>query len=254
MAQGVAAAPEGRHVKIGDQHYFVDAEGNHHLATGPGQIAGLTRLYGEPTVSEAGHFDREGNWIPAAPAVAGTVVELFGGAGGIEAVGEVNEVGTSASLAEGATTRDATGLGEEERVRELLRQYVGPYHAKNYSDAWVAEQAGKLRNEGPGAIDVLTQKLQQDFQAVFGGYDGNNVSYESIAAPSRGLWQRYSGNEVDEDSTAWVEFLSQGPNAPNREAWLRKQGLANGWAPVSQQIYSGTAAAAGSQVVGTVNA
>lgn len=226
MATDMLQAPEGRFVSLGGQEYFVTADDQWYLATGPGQAAGLRALYGEPEVID--HYER------GSPALAGTVVELFGGAGGIEryTAGDVASAGSAADLAKGAERLDTTALGEEERVREMLRQYVGPYHAANYTDAWVAQWAGRLRNGGPGEIDLLVQDLQRDFQALFPGYDGNNLSYESVAGSARGLWERWSGNEVDEENANWLSFLGQGPDAVNREGWLRTQGLREGWAPV----------------------
>ena len=116
----------------------------------------------------------------------------------------------------------------------------------------MAEWAGRLRNGGEGAIDLLVQDLQRDFQSLFPGYDGNNLSYEGIAGSARGLWARYSGNEVDEEDAAWLSFLSQGPDAQNREGWLRAHGLSAGWAPVAEQMSSALQSGFGPQVRGSL--
>lgn len=243
LAVDASVAPDGQHVLRNGVHYLVTDDGWYE-ATGAGQIAGLERLYGPAQVGGA---------ISRRPDTVGTVVGLFGGPGGIEQASRINEVGTADVLAGSLSgERDTTGLGQEERVRELLREYVGPYHAGNYSDAWVAQWAGRLRNEGEGTIDLLVQDLQRDFRSLFTGYDGNNLSYESIAGSARGLWSRYSGNEVDESDAEWLRFLGQGPDAVNREGWLRAKGLQDGWAPVGQMAASALQSSFGPQVRGSV--
>lgn len=240
QAEQLAEKPEGQHVIIMGTHYLLDADGNYFAATGPGQIAGLERLYGPPVPHPA---------VSTPPAIAGTVVELFGGAGGIEKVGEINEVGTAQDLVEaaGGVGLETTQLGGEEEIRNLLRQYVGPYHAANYSDEWVAEWAGRIRNGPPGTRDLLVQELQRSFRSLFPGYDENDF-YESVAAPARGLWSRYSGNAADENDPYFLQFLQMGPDAVNREGWLRSHGRQSGWAPVVQQSLADLGRAFGPQV------
>jgi hypothetical protein len=222
------AGPEGQYVTQGNRHFLVLADGSVLEATGPGQVAGLQRLYGDPV--ERPRVDAAGNVDSLIDRVSGTVVDRFG-AGGIEQIGPVNEQGAIAHMVEGGPDPEAVrGLGETERVEQLLLEWLGPMFANGYTDQWIAEEAGKLRIGGQGAEDVLVEKLRNARSSALPNYDPN-LSYEDIAGVWRSYWRQNAGVDADEASDARFMRLLQLNDAAQAEVLLIGWGLQDGWQP-----------------------
>lgn len=242
----ISQAPAGQYVTANGQHYLITT-GGVLKATGGGQIENLRRLYGEPRQlvgDEASTLEEK---------VVGSVVDFFGGAGSMESFGDVNEVGVATDLAAqiGPDGRATTALGQEERVRDLLYEWLGPQIAAGYSESWVNQWAGRLRNGGEGEIDMLVQELRGARAAMFPGHD-ENLTYEQLAAPWRGLWRAKAGQGPSEDADPeWMRILQLNDyHAATQE--LNRLGLQRGWAPTAQQLIGTMGAALGSQVRGSL--
>lgn len=237
-------APQATYYTDGQRHALKMADGTWRVADGPGQIAEMQRIYGSPQVVPATHIGTSvGNVVGAFRTDDPTArMEDF-------TAGTINEVGTAAQLFEGQE-RDLTELGGEEDVRRLLLQWLGPMFGGNYSEEWIAEQAGKIRNGGPGATDVLVQYLRETSKALFPKYD-EGLPYEAIAAPWRGLYQRYAGQLPNEATDPVFHRVLNANDAVEAELILRSEGMERGWSAVLDESLAGWGANVGSNVIGS---
>lgn len=141
-----------------------------------------------------------------------------------------------------------TNIEGEDRVRNLLREWVGPSVAAGYDDKWIAEQAGLLRND-PDYEQVLVQKLQQVRLASFGNWTDPSLRYEDIAPIARSLFSRVWGQTPDETDPLFMDVVNmQDQNAA--AAKLRTEGINKGVGKVVDDALAGLAdTSLGQQVV-----
>lgn len=166
------------------------------------------------------------------------------GQGAVE-VGDVHQVGEADDV---LTVADATGLGGEEQVRQLVAEWLGPYYAKGYTDEWTARWAGQIRNGGPGQADILIEQLRNAKNALLPGTDPGS-SYETLASPWRGVYARFAGAMPDESADVTFQTLLRNNDAAVNEQLLRTTGRQRGWAPVVEEITGAMQKAFGGQVL-----
>lgn len=217
--------PEGRHVVAEDgTHYFVAEDGTSYVATGPGQEQGLTDIYGpadEVSSDQIGEV-AEGN----------SVLQLFGGPGGIE------------QALQGA---EHTGLPGTEQVINEIHKWVGPAHAENYDRQWVERWAGKLRNEGEAAKTQLEETLKRHRQSIFPDVENPESTYEDLAQTARGLVQRVWGQRPDETADYFPELIRIN-DIEEQKRFLREEGRKRGVERVLDETRQAAGEAFGSQV------
>lgn len=244
--------PAGRHVVGADgNHYFENEAGELFIASGDGQVAGLQRLYGDAERLEgqqvpSGYYlrptDGEGEPVPEVP-VAGSVVDLFGGPGGIEQYGAINETGTASEVLvdahEGSDMNSA--LGEVERVRTLVRNWLGPVHG-DWDQGLIEEWAGKLR-QNSGQEEVLVSMLRNQRQGLFPDYD-EDLRYVDIAAPWEQMFSQYWGRGPRKEDEFFNRIINLNDGEEARKLLMR-EGFKRGNQTVLGQIRQSEMAAFG---------
>lgn len=142
---------------------------------------------------------------------------------------------------------DVTTKGED-RVRQLVREWVGPSVAQGYDDQWIAEWAGRLRND-EDAEQELVSTLQGARLAAFGNWNDPNVRYADIAPVARSLYSRIWGTSPDETDPLFLDIVNMtDQNAAAQK--LRTEGLSRGVGRVVDDALAGLSATAlGEQVI-----
>jgi hypothetical protein len=120
------------------------------------------------------------------------------------------------------TGTDITRAGED-RVRQLLQDWVGPHAAQGYDEAWVAEWAGRLRND-PDAEQDLIEALQGARMANLPNWTNPNLRYADIAPIARGLFSQVWGVSPDETDPLFLDVLNM-PDRHEAAKVLRTEGL-----------------------------
>lgn len=140
---------------------------------------------------------------------------------------------------------DTTREGEEDVVG-LLQQWLGPAHAKNWSQANIDSWAGHLRND-PDARLELIDILRQHRQALFPEYANPNLTYEDIAAPWRGVFTQEWGEVADEMDPLFSRIVRMNDLAGATQL-LRQEGLKQNKQAVTQRLLSDLTGAFGGQI------
>jgi hypothetical protein len=112
---------------------------------------------------------------------------------------------------------------QEDRVRQLLQDWVGPHAAQGYDEAWVAEWAGRLRND-PDAEQDLIEALQGARMANLPNWTNPNLRYADIAPIARGLFSQVWGVSPDETDPLFLDVLNM-PDRHEAAKVLRTEGL-----------------------------
>lgn len=118
-----------------------------------------------------------------------------------------------------------TTQGEEDTVRDLLLEWLGPVFGA-WEDDQIAKWAGQLRND-PDAETSLVQHLQDQRMALFPEYEDRNVSYQSMAAPWRQFMQNQWGQKADETDPLFQTMLKNNDATLNGQL-LIKEGIDRG--------------------------
>ena len=118
-----------------------------------------------------------------------------------------------------------TTQGEEDTVRDLLNEWLGPVYGA-WDDEQVAQWAGKVRND-PDAEMSLIQQLQDQRMALFPEHEDRNVTYQSMAAPWRQFMQNQWGQKADEMDPLFQTMLKNNDATLNGQL-LIKEGLDRG--------------------------
>lgn len=219
--------PSGWHGVFNGKHYLV-SNGKHYEASSPQGVADLERLYGAAAnVGDVRHLGAQAGMTFEAMRTSGPGRTSF------EELGDISI--------------DPTALGGEERVRGLLKQWLGAYYAKNYDQKWIEQWAGRIRNGAEGEEEVLVEQLRNQAKALFGSSD----AYEDRAAPWRGVWTRFAGVNPDEEKdTLFLRLLRPDMDAASAELLLRQEGNKREWEPVMDELLGGAQQALGSSVIG----
>lgn len=114
--------------------------------------------------------------------------------------------------------------GEEDRVRQMAVQWLGPV-AGNLSQQEVEKWAGWMRND-PDAEINFTNHLQQIRMSMFPNYTNQNLTYEDIVSPFRNLAQNTWGQPI-RDETMLIDLANLGDYTEASKR-LRKAGLDQG--------------------------
>lgn len=145
---------------------------------------------------------------------------------------------------------DVTREGEE-KVRQELRDWLGPAQAQQYDDKWIRRWAGRLRNE-PDAAEELTDKLRKLRKAAFPEWNDDDLRYSDVAATAKGLVRQVWQQDPDETDPLFMDILRMsGPGGEGVHAAqqkLRREGLRRRVAPVVQEVASGISEATGGAV------
>lgn len=121
------------------------------------------------------------------------------------------------------------------KVDTLLRQWAGPVIAAGWTKEQKESWAGRLRND-PTAEEELINVLRGNRQAMFGAYDPS-LSYDSIAAPWRGVATTVWGQQMDETDPLFVSIVQKNDLA-FAQAELRRVGMERGIGKVSKDALS----------------
>lgn len=135
------------------------------------------------------------------------------------------------SLQEAFSERDLTALDHtqagEDRVRDLVRTYLGPRYGQ-WDEEKVARWAGKLRND-PDAEQQLTQTLSNQLKSLYGTKDtvkdwDPTTTWDDLASPWISLASETWGQRI-EPGDALVDKLIRMNDAEEAGTYLRKTGL-----------------------------
>lgn len=200
-------------VQYGDQRYLRDGSGNYWVIGGPGQTARM----GNP--EETYDYD-----LPVSS--SGTLLDFF------EQRGEP----------------DASSLGGEERVRELMNQWLGPY-ASDYDHEFIGTWAHRIR-QNPDAEESLVSTLRQQRKALFPMYD-ESLTWNDIAQPWKSVYQQFRGTPPQE-SDSILHKLVKNNDLEYAEQTLRQKGIQEGWSPVVDEMLGGLSQATSSPTAGGV--
>lgn len=178
-------APEGAQAVTKDGRYYLRVGGKDYRMTGEGQVA----RFGGNAVAVASINE------------AGTLEQFFAGQG--------DPQGNSA-------------LGGVEEVRALVQRWLGPAFAAGWSQRHLEEWASRIR-QTPGAVDQLEDELRRQRQAVLPNYD-ENLTYEDIATPWRGVVSQAWGEMPSEEDPFFVSLLNLNDMNAAQQV-LRQEGL-----------------------------
>jgi len=136
---------------------------------------------------------------------------------------------------------------EEDTVRNLITEWLGPRLSNGWSQEWVEQQAGLIRND-PDHIQVLTDRLQRQRLAMFPEYTDPTLSYEDIAGPWRQVVSQEWG-EIPDEVNDWVfSRVLQLNDLGEAQKLLRTEGLSRNNFQVTQNALEGLAATMGGPV------
>lgn len=139
----------------------------------------------------------------------------------------------------------------EEKVRNLLLDWLGPQLSQQYEGGWIRKWAGALRND-PSAEADLMDALRTIRMANFPEWDNENLRYADVAPMTKGLFQQVWQQEVDETDPFFLDIMRMaapgGPGLNEAAARLRREGLERGVGAVTQQVSSGIMQATGGDV------
>lgn len=138
-------------------------------------------------------------------------------------------------------TRDQEG-----RVESMVNTWLGPAGAQGWTDDQKKKWASRLR-EDPDAQFELEEVLRRHRLALFPEYKDENLTYEDIAAPWRGVWQRQWGQIPDETDSLFEKIVRTNDRA-EAEALLRKEGWERNNKTVGNRVLSELGGLFGGQV------
>ncbi|RKZ89394.1 MAG: hypothetical protein DRQ39_00845 [Gammaproteobacteria bacterium] len=117
-------------------------------------------------------------------------------------------------------TASAT-IDKSEDVRAAYLRWLGPAYPA--SEEEVTQWATRLRND-PSAEESLQASLRNSRKALYSMYEDENMTYEDIASPWRGVVSNVWGQTADETSDTFQEIIRMN-NYTDANKLLRKQGL-----------------------------
>lgn len=132
-------------------------------------------------------------------------------------------------------------LDRTEDVRNLFTRWLGPAYPP--TDEQVAEWATKLRND-PSAEEALTDSLRASRMALYPEYADENLTYDDIATPWRGVMSQMWGETPDETDAVFQDIVRMN-NLTEAQQYLRKVGLSEGNQKVTQDAMSAMHSATG---------
>jgi hypothetical protein len=139
------------------------------------------------------------------------------------------------------------------KIDTVLRTWLGPVHAAAWSKQEKERWAGRLRND-PQAEVELVEKLKLQRKALFPEYEDPDLSYETIAAGWRGVFQSMWGEAPDETDPLFDRVMRVGGSLGTKdqqggragvEELLRKEGIQRGVGAVVNNALATTNAAFG---------
>ena len=134
----------------------------------------------------------------------------------------------------------------EDVVRDMIARWLGPAYGENWSQENIDVWASRLR-EDPDAQLELEDILKRHRQALFPGYENENLTYEDIAAPWRGVWNQIWGQAPDETDPLFTRIVRLNDLASATKL-LRQEGLKQGNATVANSLISDIGQAFGGSV------
>lgn len=134
---------------------------------------------------------------------------------------------------------------EEDRVRDLLHQWLGPAFGA-WDEAEIAREAGMIRND-PEHEQRLIEQLKDQRMAVLPQYEDREISYQAIANTWKQWWYGQWGQSPDENSDLWLTVL-QNNDATESARLLRREGYERGVPKVVQDLSNQTIRSLGGSV------
>jgi hypothetical protein len=137
----------------------------------------------------------------------------------------------------------------QERVREIVRHWLGPQVAQGWTEQQLSEWALKLQSD-PNAEVGLTNMLKKQRLALFPTYDNPELSYDDIVAPWVSFWQNAWGEIPDETDSLFQRVVNMNDSFEAGKL-LRSEGLNRNKPKVVFDMLSDLArgGAGGSQIV-----
>jgi hypothetical protein len=145
-----------------------------------------------------------------------------------------------------ANTSLNTLAGHTSKVDALVRTWLGPAFAAGWTKQQKESWASRLRND-PFAEEELIQDLREQRKVLYPEYEDDTKSYESIAAPWRGVWAQMWGTPPDETDALFQRVIRLGGQLGSEkepgglegvQQLLRKEGIARGNGTVTAQALS----------------
>jgi hypothetical protein len=123
-------------------------------------------------------------------------------------------------------------VGETDRVRQLVKQWLGPNFG-SWSDETINYWAGRLRNEEDAEI-YLIETLKDQKEAMFPQY-GREADFNTMAQPWRSYATSFWGFTPQDDDETLMAII-QANNADTAAQTLRTVGLERGYDRVVNDI------------------
>jgi len=115
------------------------------------------------------------------------------------------------------------GLEGEDRVQQLVKQWLGPIGMRTWTDEMIGQWAYKLRTN-PGSVDLLVEQLKKQRLAMFPEHENPELAYDDIATLARGMVQNIWGEVPDETDPMFAKLVRMN-DAYSIEQFLRKEGM-----------------------------
>ena len=139
-------------------------------------------------------------------------------------------------------------VGETDRVKQLVKQWLGPNFG-NWGESTINTWAGRLRNEEDAEI-YLIESLKDQKDAMFPGY-AREADFDTIAQP----WRSYAGSIwgfTPQDDDEVLQNVIQMNDADQAAQTLRTTGLERGYDRVVNDIDNALRQGMGTNVRGVV--
>lgn len=136
-----------------------------------------------------------------------------------------------------------TVASDTRKVREQVSRWLGPAHARNWSDQQLKDWAGRMRNDPNGEM-LLQEELQRQRLALFPEYENPDLTYEDIAGPWRGVVSNVWGQQADELDPLFSRIVRMNDLAA-AEQTLRTEGLKRGVGKVANDALEAATQALG---------
>jgi len=167
--------------------------------------------------------------------------------GQIRLLADPNLGGTLDPVLTDARTGLDTTRAREDTVADMLNTWLGPAYAGSWSPDSVASWASKLRENPDDARVELEAILKQHRLALFPEYTNENLTYEDIAGPWRGVWSQEWGGTPDETNPLFAQIV-RGNDLASATQLLRTEGYKQNNPTVISRLMGAIGSAFGGQV------
>lgn len=134
----------------------------------------------------------------------------------------------------GAVPEGRTALGGEEDVLALIRHWVGPHHAQRYGQDYIAQWAGRIRNN-EAAREQLVDELRGLAATFFPNWN-EGTAFAAMEPWYNAQYEQMAGFRPDQENDPFYMSLLQHSDPSEVAAMLREQARAEEWEPAMRQV------------------